>query len=209
LPVPAVSVPRSGSPSSASEVPCPSPRPSKSPEKSSTTATTPIDVLSTDVATYPARIAELLSPFKTAVTPAAHTWLEQQLSETKARSDGAEIASTTVLDAVIEATHIAQPAHDLSKRLNGYAHAVVSAHDTAHEERAALAAQYDSMNVLDGRILHELRALVGAMSDARKGDKSIPALEIAALGNRKRKARKATAAGGAEAPAAPAKTPPG
>lgn len=303
-------------------------KPAKSPEKSSTPETTPIDILSTDVATYPARIAELLSPFKTAVTPAAHTWLEQQISETKARFDGAEIASTTVLDAVIEATHIARPAllagkvigygplrfrycldlavaladkvahfdqsvigaagasaakgsslrvslddrrsalrvlknftasddpararlkkvrgrnerpderatslqgisreltsvaagvppelvadagvtHDLSKRLNGYAHAVVSAHDTAHEERAALAAQYDSMNVLDGRILHELRALAGAMGDARKGDKSIPAIKIATLGNRKRKARKATAASGVEAPAAPVKTPPG
>ena len=73
--------------------------------------------------------------------------------------------------------------HDLSKRLNGYAHAVVSTHDTAHEERAALAAQSDSMNGLDGRILHELRALAGAMTDTRKSDKSLPVLKIAALRN--------------------------
>lgn len=76
---------------------------------------------------------------------------------------------------------------DLSQRLNSYAHAVVSTHDTAHEERASIAAQYDSMNVLDGRILHELRALVGAMSDARKSDKSVPALKIAVLRSRKKK----------------------
>ncbi|MEP7126262.1 MAG: hypothetical protein ABJE95_35350 [Byssovorax sp.] len=283
---------------------------------------------STAAATYPARIAELLPHFKTPVTTAAHTWLTEQISEAKARNDGASIGSTTVLDAVIEATHIAQPSlvagkiigygplrfrycldlavtladkvahfdesvvgaagasaekgsslrtsrddrrsairvlknftasddaaqarlkqvrrgkerpderatslqgiskelktvaagvpaelvadagvtHDLSTRLNGYAHAVVSAHDTAHEERAALVAQYDAMNVLDGRILHELRALTGAMSDSRKSDKSVPVLKIAALRNRKRKAKKATAASGAEAPAAPAKTPTG
>jgi len=268
--------------------------------------------LTTDAATYPARIAELLAHFKTPVTPASRTWLGAQISESKARDDGASIASTTVLDALIEATHIAQPSliagavkgygplrhrycldlavaladkvahldasvvgaagaaadkgsslrvalddrrdalrmlknfsggddaakarlkkvrgrnerpderatslqgisrelkavtagvpaelvtdagvtHDLSIRLNGYAHAVVAAHDTAHEERAALAAQYDSMNVLDGRILHELRALAGAMSDTRKSDKSVPALKIAALRNRKRKSVKAKA----------------
>ena len=87
--------------------------------------------------------------------------------------------------------------HDLSKRLNGYAHVVVSTHDTAHEERAALAAQYDSMNVLDGRILHELRALVGAMTDTRKSDTSVPVLKIAALRNGKRKSKKADAQSGA------------
>jgi hypothetical protein len=286
--------------------------PAKSPSKSTTPEIAADAALSADVATYPARIADLLSPFKTPVTAAAHAWLEHQISETKARADGAEIASTTVLDAVIEATHTAQPSllagkvigygplryrycldlavtladkvahfdasvigaagasaekgsslrvslddrraalrvlknftasddaararlkkvrgrnerpderatslqgisrelksvtagvppelvtdagvtHDLSKRLNGYAHAVVSAHDTAHEERAAVVAQYDSMNVLDGRILHELRALAGAMSDTRKSDKSVPELKIAALRNRKRKKATATA----------------
>lgn len=285
-------------------------KPAQSPRKSAPTEPDPLVSLTTDAATYPARIAELLPHFKTPVTAASRTWLEAQITESKARNDGASIASTTVLDALIEATHIAQPSllagkvkgygplrhrycldlaitladkvahfdasvigaagasaekgsslrvslddrrdalrmlknftgsddaararlkkvrgrnerpderatslqgisrelkavtagvpaelvtdagvtHDLSKRLNGYAHAVVSAHDTAHEERAALAAQYDSMNVLDGRILHELRALAGAMSDTRKSDKSVPALKIAALRNRKRKSAKA------------------
>jgi hypothetical protein len=286
--------------------------PAKSAPKSTKSEIASETALSTEAATYPARIADLLAAFKTPVTKAAHAWLELQIKEPKARADGAEIASPTVLDAVIEATHIAQPSllagkvkgygplryrycldlavaladnvahfdasgvgaagasaekgtslrvslddrrdalrmlknftgsddaararlkkvrgrndrpderatslqgisrelkavtegipaelvtdagvtHDLSTRLNTYAHAVVAAHDTAHEERAALAAQYDSMNVLDGRILHELRALAGAMSDTRKSDKSVPALKIAALRNRKRKSAKAKA----------------
>jgi hypothetical protein len=306
-------------------------KPAQSPMKSAKpeTAVLPPDApLTTDVATYPGRIAELLVHFKAPVTSASRAWLQDQITETKARDDGASIASTTILDAVIEATHIAQPSllagkvmgygplryrycldlavtladkvahfdasvigaagasaekgsslrvsrddrrsalrvlknltgnddaararlkkvrgrnerpderatslqgisrelktvasavppelvadagvtHDLSERLNGYAHAVVSTHDTAHEERAALAAQYDAMNVLDGRILHELRALAGAMSDTRKSDKSVPALKIAALRNRKRKGKKANVESGAEAAGAPAKKPTG
>ena len=282
----------------------------------------------TDVATYPARIAELLPHFTTPVSAASRAWLEAQISGSRARDDGAAIASPTVLDAVIEATHIAQPSllagkvkgygplryrycldlavaladkvahfdasvvgaagasaekgsslrvarddrrdalrmlrnftgsddaararlkkvrgknerpderatslqgishelktvtagvpaelvtdagvtHDLSKRLNGYAHAVVATHDTAHEERAALAAQYDSMNVLDGRILHELRALVGAMTDTRKSDKSVPVLKIAALRNGKRKSKKADAESGTATADPSAKKPTG
>ena len=277
-----------------------------------------------DAATYPARINELLTSFKTPVSAASHTWLQSQVTEAKARDDGARIGSPAVLDAVIEATHTAQEsllagkvmgygplryrycldlarlladkvahfdesvigaagasaekgsslrgsrddrrsairvlknltANDdaakarlkkvrrrderpderaqslqgisrelqtvtagipaelvkdagvtpaLSTRLNSYAHAVVSAHDTSHEERASLAAQYDAMNVLDGRILHELRALAGAMSDARKVDKSVPVLKIAVLRNgRKKKAKSGTDTAGA-----PAKTPTG
>jgi hypothetical protein len=80
------------------------------------------------------------------------------------------------------------------------------AHDTAHQERSGLAAQYDAMNVLDGRILHELRALAGAMSDARKSDKSIPELKIAVLRNRKRK--KAKVASGTDAAGIAAEKPP-
>lgn len=264
----------------------------------------------TDAATYPARIEELLASFKTPVTAASRAWLEKQVSEAAARDDGARIGSTTILDAVIEATHTAQASllagkvmgygplrhrycldlaraladkvahfdasivgaagasaektsslresrddrrgalrviknltasdtaaqarlkkvrgrnerpderaqslqgiskelaavtagvppelvhdagvtHDLSRRLNGYAHAVVSTHDAAHEERAAVAAQYDAMNVLDGRIRHELRALEGAMRDTRKSDKSVPELKIAVLRNGRKKKAKA------------------
>ena len=61
------------------------------------------------------------------------------------------------------------------------------------------------MNVLDGQSLHELRALVGARSDTRKSDKSVPALKIAA---RKRKSVKAKAEADA-APTGAAKTPTG
>jgi len=285
----------------------------KSPAKSTTPEPAFVPPGSPAAATYPARIADLLAPFKTPVTPAAHTWLVAQITETKARADGAEVASPLVLDAVVEATHTARQSlldgkvigygplrfrycldlavaladkvahldasvveaagasaekgsslrdsvddrrsairvlknltasddaakarlkkvrgrdekpderaaslqgisreleavtagvpselvadagvtHELSKRLTSYAHAVVSTHDTAHEGRAAVAAQYDSMNVLDGRILHELRALAGAMSDTRKSDKSIPVLKIAVLRNRKRKKTKAPSA---------------
>jgi hypothetical protein len=265
-----------------------------------------------DAATYPARIDELFTSFKTPISAASQTWLQSQVKEAKARDEGAQIASPAVLDAVIETTHIAgesllagkvlgygplryrycldlarlladKVAHfdaslvgaaggsaakgaslresrddrrsalralknltanddeakarlkkvrdrnerpderaqslqglsrelqavtagipaelvkdagvtpALSTRLNSYAHAVVSAHDTSHEERASLAAQYDAMNVLDGRILHELRALAGAMRDARKVDKSVPVLKIAVLRNgRPKKAKVAT-----------------
>lgn len=96
---------------------------------------------------------------------------------------------------------------ELSTRLNSYAHAVVSARDTAHEERAGLAAQYDAMNVLDGRILHELRALVGAMSDARKSDKSVPELKLPVLRNRNRKKKKAKVASGTNAASVAAEKP--
>lgn len=299
----------------------PSSKSAQSPAKS-----TKPEAAATDVATYPARIAELLPHFKTPVSAASRGWLEAQITESRARDDGASIGSPTVLDAVIEATHTAQPslvagkvkgygplryrycldlavlladkvAHfdasvigaagasadksaslrvsrddrrdalrilknftggddvakarlkkvrgknerpderatslqgishelktvtagvpaelvadagvtqDLSKRLNGYAHAVVATHDAAHEERAALAAQYDAMNVLDGRILHELRALAGAMTDTRKSDKSVPALKISVLRNGKRKSKKADAGSGA-AGADPATTKP-
>lgn len=302
----------------------PSSKSAQSPTKSAKPA--PADVNS--VATYPARIAELLPHFKTPVSAASRTWLQAQISESRARDEGATIASPTVLDAVIEATHTAQPSllagkikgygplryrycldlavtladkvthfdasvigaagasaekgsslrvslddrrdalrmlknftgsdpaakarlkkvrgrnerpderatslqgisselqavtagvppelvtdagvtHDLSKRLNGYAHAVVATHDTAHEERAALLAQYDAMNVLDGRILHELRALVGAMTDTRKSDTSVPVLKIAALRNGKRKSKKANSEGDTATAGAPAKAPTG
>jgi hypothetical protein len=303
-------------------------KPASSPKKSAPADAAPgVSLTTVDAATYPARIAELLVHFKVPVSSAARAWLSEQISEAKARTDGESIASATVLDSVIEATHIAQPSllagkvigygplryrycldlaviladkvahfdaslieaagasaekgsslrvsrddrrsairvlknfagkddgaharlkevrrrnerpderatslqgisqelkavtarvpaelvadagvtHDLSKRLNGYAHAVVSTHDAAHEERAALAAQYDSMNVLDGQILHELRALAGAMSDTRKSDKSVPAWKIAALRNRKRKSAKARAEADAAPPGA-AKTPTG
>ena len=294
-------------------------RSAQSPKKSAPAADAPVASRTANAATYPARIAELLVHFKAPVSSAARDWLSEQISETKARTDGESIASATVLDSVIEATHIAQPSllagkvigygplryrycldlavlladkvahfdaslidaagasaekgsslrvsrddrrsairvlknfagkddgararlkevrrrnerpderatslqgisqelkavtarvpaelvadagvtHDLSRRLNGYAHAVVSTHDAAHEERAAVAAQYDSMNVLDGQILHELRALAGAMSDTRKSDKSVPALKIAALRNRKRTGKKkASGENGADA----------
>jgi hypothetical protein len=46
------------------------------------------------------------------------------------------------------------------------------------------------MNLLDGRILHEIRLLVGAMTDARAGDKTIPFVRSLLL--RKPKKKKVT-----------------
>ena len=299
-------------------------KPAKIEPAPSTSAAAIVPPASAAASTYPARIDEILSPFKTPVTAASRVWLENQVNETKARDEGATTASTVILDAVIDATHIAQESllagkvigygplryrycldlaraladkvahfdtsvvgaagasaeksvslrdsrddrraalrvlknltasddaakarlkkvrgrnerpderaqslqgiskqletvtagvppelvqdagvtHELSTRLNSYAYAVVSAHDTAHQERTGLAAQYDAMNVLDGRILHELRALAGAMSDARKSDKSIPELKIAVLRNRKRK--KAKVASGTDAAGVAAEKP--
>ena len=90
----------------------PSSHATHSPAKSTTPAPT-------DVATYPARIAELLPHFTTPVSAASRAWLEAQISGSRARDDGAAIASPTVLDAVIEATHIAQPSL-LAGKVKGY-----------------------------------------------------------------------------------------
>jgi len=57
-----------------------------------------------------------------------------------------------------------------------------------------VSSRYDTMNVLDGRLLVELRALEGAMRDARKGNKAIPSLRVGILRRSRKKAAKAEAA---------------
>jgi hypothetical protein len=86
----------------------PSSKATQAPTKSATPAPTNVVSGTTGVATYPARIAELLHHFKAPINAASRTWLEAQISESGARDDGASIGSPTVLDAVIEATHVAQ-----------------------------------------------------------------------------------------------------
>ena len=54
------------------------------------------------------------------------------------------------------------------------ARAVLTTRSDAQGSRGAVYSIYDEMNVLDGRIVHEIRLLVGAMKDARIGDKSVP-----------------------------------
>lgn len=69
--------------------------------------------------------------------------------------------------------------------------AVLGTRTEAKDARGTLASLYDTMNVLDGRLLHELRLLVGAMTDARKRDKAIPAVKSSLLKQGKKKAKKA------------------
>jgi hypothetical protein len=70
--------------------------------------------------------------------------------------------------------------------------AVLTTRGSAQGARGSVAGIYDEMNLLDGRILHELRLLVGAMRDARREDKSVPLVSSTLLGvgvsRRKKKA---------------------
>lgn len=62
----------------------------------------------------------------------------------------------------------------LMDELRQNAKAVLTTRSDAQGSRGAVYSIYDEMNVLDGRIMHEIRLLVGAMKDARIGDKTIP-----------------------------------
>lgn len=71
---------------------------------------------------------------------------------------------------------------------------VLSSQSDAKGDRNAIAALYDEMNVLDGRLMHEIQLLVGAMRDARKLDKSVPAVQSDLFRSGKKKAKKDAAA---------------
>ncbi len=66
---------------------------------------------------------------------------------------------------------------ELIAGLRQNAKAVLGARDSAKETRGDIASRYDLMNLLDGRILFELRALLRAMRDARKNDPTVPRLK--------------------------------
>lgn len=57
------------------------------------------------------------------------------------------------------------------------AKAVLGAREDARNTRGDIASHYDQMNLLDGRLLFELRALFRAMRDARKNDPTIPQVQ--------------------------------
>lgn len=63
---------------------------------------------------------------------------------------------------------------ELMAELRKNARAVLTTRSEAQGSRGAVYSIYDEMNLLDGRILHEVRLLLGAMTDARAGDKTIP-----------------------------------
>lgn len=65
---------------------------------------------------------------------------------------------------------------------------VLGSRGVAQGARASIASLFDKMNTLDGRLLHELRLLIGAMRDARKHDKTVPSVKSPLLksGHRKK-----------------------
>jgi hypothetical protein len=70
---------------------------------------------------------------------------------------------------------------ELMAALRQNAQAVLATRGEAHGARGAVGSIYDEMNLLDGKILHELRLLAGAMKDAREIDKTVPAVRCALL----------------------------
>ncbi|UQA54768.1 hypothetical protein [Polyangium aurulentum] len=80
---------------------------------------------------------------------------------------------------------------ELLAALRDEARALLDARHQARVARASVASKYDVMNVLDGRILHEMRLLVGALRDARALDPAIPAPRPRVLRSGKRAARPA------------------
>lgn len=89
-------------------------------------------------------------------------------------------------------TRVAQDAGatpELIAALRAEAREVLGSRERAAGARGSVQSRYDLMNVLDGRILHELRALAGATRDARRHDRTVPALRVSLLRNgRRRKA---------------------
>ena len=93
---------------------------------------------------------------------------------------------------------------ELVDTLTATAGDVLTTHGGAREARSTVASIYDEMNVLDGRLLHELRLLVGSFKDARKQDKSIPAVTSDLFKASKSKAKKDEKTAKTEMKAAPA-----
>lgn len=85
---------------------------------------------------------------------------------------------------------------ELMAKLRENARAVLSTRGEAQESRGVVRSIYDEMNLLDGRIIHEIRFLVGAMRDARIGDKTIPTVrsQILRRASRKKAAQPAPSA---------------
>lgn len=79
---------------------------------------------------------------------------------------------------------------ELMSELRKNAKAVLTTRSEAQGSRGAVYSIYDEMNLLDGRILHEIRLLLGAMTDARAGDKTIPLVRSLLLQKKKSKKNK-------------------
>lgn len=97
---------------------------------------------------------------------------------------------------------------ELMAALRQNAQAVLTSRGVAQGARGAVGSIYDAMNLLDGKILHELQLLSGAMKDARELDKTVPVVRCSLLHRVHRaKAKPAPAPAPAPVPApAPATT---
>ena len=63
---------------------------------------------------------------------------------------------------------------------------VLASRSEAQGARGAVGSRYDVMNLLEGRILHELLLLDGALKDARRDDKTVPLVRCAFVRQRNR-----------------------
>jgi hypothetical protein len=91
---------------------------------------------------------------------------------------------------------------ELMAALRQNAQVVLTSRSAAQGARGAVGSIYDEMNLLDGKILHELRLLAGAMRDAREIDKTVPLVRCSLLHQvRRAKAKPAPVPVPAPAPA--------
>ncbi len=77
---------------------------------------------------------------------------------------------------------------ELIAQLRSMSSVVLDKKGSARDQRGKVAAVYDTLNELDGRVLHEVQLLVGAVRDARRHDPTIPACRSRLV--RKGKAKK-------------------
>ncbi|EYF07073.1 hypothetical protein [Chondromyces apiculatus] len=115
---------------------------------------------------------------------------EVERPDTRARSLETLALELETLMAVVpeEVVADAGATPDLLLGLRAHARQVLASRERAVNAFGSVRSQYDLMNVLDGRILHELRALTGAMRDARKTDPTVAVLRLSVLRPGKRRA---------------------
>lgn len=77
----------------------------------------------------------------------------------------------------------------LIEELRQNAKAVLGARSSAKGSRGDISSLYNVMNILDGRVIFELRILLSAMRDARKSDASIPVIKAGRLRTTKKTAK--------------------
>ncbi|APR80007.1 Hypothetical protein A7982_05354 [Minicystis rosea] len=125
--------------------------------------------------------------------PGGRERIEERARTLDALASEIEIALASVPAGVAEDAG-ATPA--LVEALRQSATAVLAKRGEAQGARGTVAATYDAMNLLDGRVLHEVRLLVGALRDARRTDNTVPAVRSALVRNGARKPKPAAPVSG-------------